>query len=443
MNFDIELTSTPITSHAGLAFIGEQLTEAKFEHHMQTLVPGPTRSDRIPDADLAKTMVGLICCGKPYFDAVGDYAGDPYFPHVLGLSRLPSAPILRQRIEALPEEAGKAFRGFTTRLLARHPQQLTEELHGEPYCPIHIDVTPMDNSGSAKEGVSCTYKKFDGYAPIFAYIGPHGFMLDNQLRAGKTHCNGEGTLEWLKQVLKRAEAASSTRRLLVTDAGHDAADNLLLFGQTADTDFVVKRNMRRDDLAEWLKKAKRQTSDQAREHIDCGACGYYGQGELPLPGHPEQRLRVVWRAIERQASPDGQLLVEPEITIEAYWTSLDWSPQAIQRFYEKRGTSEQFHSELKTDLDLERLPSGKLQGNQHVLDLGMIAYNLLRLLGQQMLGSGLVPGRKSQSKRLRLRTVMQNLIYMAGRWISHARQWCLRIFEGHGWAQAALSLAPD
>src|SRR5699024_6053021 len=123
--------------------------------------------------------------------------------------------------------------------------------------------------------------------------------------------------------------------------------------------------------------------------------------------------------------------------------SLDWSPQTIQDFYEERGTSEQFHSELKTDLNLERLPSGKLQGNQHVLDLGMMAYNLLRLLGQQMLGSGLVPGRKAESKRLRLRTVMQNLIYMAGRWISHARQWTLRIFEDHGWAQAAMSLAPD
>ena len=90
----------------------------------------------------------------------------------------------------------------------------------------------------------------------------------------------------------------------------------------------------------------------------------------------------------------------------------------IHRFYEQRGTSEQFHSELKSDLDLERLPSGKLQTNQHVLDIGMIAYNLLRL-----------------------RTVLQNLIYMDGRWIYHVRQWYLCIFEGHGWAPVALSLA--
>lgn len=148
---------------------------------------------------------------------------------------------------------------------------------------------------------------------------------------------------------------------------------------------------------------------------------------------------------ERVANSDGQLLTEPQILIDACWTSLDWDPVDIQRFYQQRGTSEQFHSELKTDMDLEQLPSGKFAANQHLLDLGMIAYNLLRLLGQRSLECGLVPGRKSNSQRLRLRSVMQNLIYMAGRIVYHARRHFLRIFQGHGWTQAAMAMArgPD
>ncbi|TYC00056.1 MAG: IS1380 family transposase, partial [Kosmotoga sp.] len=416
VHFDVELTSTPITSHAGLAFIGEQLDDPVFERHLETLGPGAPRRDRIPDADLAKTMVGLICCGKPSFEAVSEYAGDPYFAQALGLGRLPSAETLRQRIEGLPDQAGQAFRGFTNRLLAGHEQYLSETIFGQPWTVIHTDVTPMDNSGTHKEGVSCTYKKVDGYAPIFAYIGPHGFMLDGQLRPGSTHSNGEGTADWFEQVLASAEQLAPARRLVVTDAGHDAAENLLLFDEAEATDFIVKKNLRREDPADWLEAARRQTPDAQREYLDRGARAYYGQTERRVPG-TEQSMRIVWQATERFASrEDGQLLVEPEITIEAYWTSLAWPPGIVHRFYAQRGTSEQFHSELKTDLDLERLPSGKFQANQHVLDLGMIAYNLLRLLGQQMLGSGLVPGRKAQSKRLRLRTVLQNLIYMAGRW---------------------------
>ena len=46
------------------------------------------------------------------------------------------------------------------------------------YVPVDIDVSPMDNSRTQKDNVSRTYKGHDGYAPIFAYIGSEGYMLD-------------------------------------------------------------------------------------------------------------------------------------------------------------------------------------------------------------------------------------------------------------------------
>jgi hypothetical protein len=219
-----------------------------------------------------------------------------------------------------------------------------------------------------------------------------------------------------------------------------------LFAEAHGTDFVVKHNLRRSDPAEWLAEAQRQTGLGDYQKLDRGARTWYAERtkQVSFEGQTAD-LRLVWRATKRFASPDGQLLMEPEITIEAWWTSLDWMARQIHRFYQQRGTSEQFHSELKGDLDLERLPSGKFQANQHILDMGMIAYNILRLMGQQMLATGQVPGRKADSGRLRLRTVLQNLIYMAGRVVRHARRHILRIFQGHGWAPVAMAMAraPD
>jgi hypothetical protein len=40
-----------------------------------------------------------------------------------------------------------------------------------PFVPLDIDVSPFDNSKTKKEGVSRTYKGYDGFAPIFAYLG--------------------------------------------------------------------------------------------------------------------------------------------------------------------------------------------------------------------------------------------------------------------------------
>lgn len=45
------------------------------------------------------------------------------------------------------------------------------------YVPVDIDVTPFDNSKTKKEGVSRTYKGFDGFAPIMAYIGSEGYSV--------------------------------------------------------------------------------------------------------------------------------------------------------------------------------------------------------------------------------------------------------------------------
>jgi hypothetical protein len=50
------------------------------------------------------------------------------------------------------------------------------------------------------------------------------------------------------------------------------------------------------------------------------------------------------------------------VEITTYWTSLgprQASPDEVIGLYRDHGTSEEFHSEVKTDLDLERLPSGR------------------------------------------------------------------------------------
>ena len=65
-----------------------------------------------------------------------------------------------------------------------------------------------------------------------------------------------------------------------------------------------------------------------------------------------------------------------------WWTSLKLPAKQVIELYHQHGTSEQFHSEIKSDMDLERLPSGKFATNALMLSLGQVAYNVLRLCGQ-------------------------------------------------------------
>ena len=69
----------------------------------------------------------------------------------------------------------------------------------------------------------------------------------------------------------------------------------------------------------------------------------------------------------------------------------------------------------------------------------MIAYNILRMLGQETVDQG-----KAQSKRIvsrkRIRTIIQNIIHFAGQLTKHARQLFLSISRGNAWADTFLGL---
>jgi hypothetical protein len=81
-------------------------------------------------------------------------------------------------------------------------------------------------------------------------------------------------------------------------------------------------------------------------------------------------------------------LLVPKVDVATWWTSLDHEPEDIFRLYREHATCEQFHSEIKSDIGLERLPSGKFATNAAILKLGGLVYNLLRVIGQTSLGTG-------------------------------------------------------
>jgi hypothetical protein len=97
--------------------------------------------------------------------------------------------------------------------------------------------------------------------------------------------------------------------------------------------------------------------------------------------------RRVYRLTERTIDKHGNALLLPEYVLEGWTTTLPqrFGCAEVIALYCDHGTHEQFHSEFKTDMDLERLPSGKFDTNYLVCALAAVAMNLLRLIGQNTL----------------------------------------------------------
>jgi hypothetical protein len=429
MKFIISETDEILVSHSGLALAGSLLQGTTIVKRANRLRLGDRKRPEVSHGDVLTSMIGLLCLGKPDFEAIEAFREDGFFRQALDLTKIPSEGTLRQRLDELEHRCDAILREESAAMVARHAPKLTPCY--EEWVALDIDPSPFDNSGTKKEGVSWTYLKFDGFNPWFAYLGNEGYLVHCQLREGSAHCQ-EGMPQFLDETLDYARQITQAKLLVRMDAGHDDLENLRRC-QKHKVDWLIKRNLRKESLEDWL--------EEAQCHGDCEALR---EGKDVWTGETWKErdgklYRVVFEVIERTITADGQRLLVPEIEAATFWTSLKLPAKQVIELYHQHGTSEQFHSEIKSDMDLERLPSGKFSTNALVLSLGQVAYNILRLCGQTSLQQNgqlptqqRMPIRKPVARR-RLRSVIQDLMYMAARWTCHSHRWGLSFWRNNPW----------
>jgi len=430
MKFIISETDEILVSHSGLALAGALLQGTRIGKRASAICLGDRKRPEVSHGDVLTAMIGLLCLGKPDFEAIEAFREDEFFRRALGLKKIPSEGTLRQRLDELEHRCDAILREESAAMVARHAPKLTPCY--EDWVALDIDPSPFDNSGTKKEGVCWTYLKFDGYNPWFAYLGNEGYLVHCQLREGSKHCQ-DGMPEFLDETIAYARQITSARLLVRMDAGHDDLENLRRLEKKPKVDWIIKRNLRQESEADWLEEAQcHGDCETPREGKDVWTGVTWKEREGKL-------YRVVFEVIERTIAADGQRLLVPEIEVATFWTSLKLPAKQVIELYHQHGTSEQFHSEIKSDMDLERLPSGKFATNALVLSLGQVAYNVLRLCGQTSLGQNnrlpaekRMPIRKPVARR-RLRSVIQDLMYLAARWTCHAHRRGLSFWRNNPW----------
>jgi len=104
-------------------------------------------------------------------------------------------------------------------------------------------------------------------------------------------------------------------------------------------------------------------------------------------------------------------------------TNLETDSRAVVRFYNKRGTAEQWIKEGKQAVKMTRLSCHRFRSNEVRLWLSVIAYNLGNLWRRWA-----VPRRIGN---LSLTSLQQRLVKTGGRLVKHARYYWLLLAEGH------------
>jgi hypothetical protein len=409
----------------------------------------------IPNSDVLKTYIALLCMGYTEFDSIKLLAADEDAAcRILHLqSKLPCESALRLRMDAI----GAKLHPLIEQHLPSFFRSIGDEFNADEmgFITVDLDVTPFDNSNSQKEGVSYTYKGFDGFSPMIAYSGE--MMVNQEFRAGEQHCQ-KNTPDFLRRTIKimKETVGNSSNLLIRMDSGNDSVENIAVCREK-NGDYVIKRNLRRESREDWLKAAKADEKLDPQSvqvlHPREGKTVYVGSrtreivvGKDANGNEIHAAIRQVYEITERTMDKYGQVLLMPEIDVNAWYTSLSVeqaTDSEIIRYYHDHAICEQYHSELKTDMDVERLPSGKFATNALVMSLTLIAFNLLRRIGQESI-KGYEPIRPNKEKpvtRRRLKTVIQHLIYIAVRFVRHGRVTKLRIGRSNPLGEPFLRIA--
>ena len=315
-NIIVEFTNERIIPASGLAVVGALLGKSDFIKKLNRMDVTSNRSQhQIKNGDIVLTYLGMLCMGKPYFEAVHEMDDDKdFYKTALGITRsIPSEETLRQRMDDIGDSLRQTILEQNVEMLLANKIQPTALANG--LVPVDIDVTPMDNSKSKKEGVSRTYKGFDGYTPMMAYIGTEGYAINFELREGKQHCQ-KGTVEFLLETIKLCHKMTDKPLLICLDSGNDSIDNVAVLMDTG-CFFIIKRNLRRESTDDWFETAK-----QYCQHVTSPRDGktiYIGSDwktVISKQFNKEFTLRTGYEITERTIDKYGQFNLVPDVEVE-------------------------------------------------------------------------------------------------------------------------------
>jgi len=422
----VEKTSHHLTSFAGLPLLAELAHQTGLIKRLDA-IPGLWQRDgRYGTADYVLGLAMTLIAGGEGLDDTRLLRSDP------GLSQL--------TFPAMP--AANTFGEFLRRFGHRSLYRLAEAVAEQALRNVNVNgalTLDIDSSliESNKEEAKKTYKGFDGYNPLLAWLAEPNVFLGGVFRDGNASPQSH-----LKSLVKycrvhlpqgtplRLRSDSAGYRLDLIDYCHHTG---MGFTITADIDAAV-----REAIAAIPKKAWRLIIRGEDQFLLAETIHVPGSGGNSAYKLPAFRLVVTQRLT-------GQLeLFKDVVSYHAIITNFDesWATEQVLDHHNDRGMAEKAIGELKNGFGLDKLPCKELFANAAFFQVGLLAYNLVQTFKRHALPEG---WRTFCIKNLRFRLLCQAAIV-----VRHARRLVMKlssaflffdVFEQARWAVLSPSIA--
>jgi hypothetical protein len=404
----IDFQGSRVTSDGGLILVRELDERLGFgeliTHHLSDARRG--KNTQLPLADLFRQSVYSRIAGYEDVNDAERLAQDPTFRLIGSEKTWDRGAALTSRLQTFETEMLAEEENFAS--LARINRELiakAEAIDAQQRIVLDMDSTEIPVYGQQENSAYNGHFESTCYHPLLLF-NREGDCLAAKLRPGNVHSADD----WEELLLPEIERQQKLGKEVVFRA--DAAfakpeiyEALEERGVKYAIRIPSNENLERD-IAELLTRPVGRPSHKPV---------VWYKGFL----YQAASWKTARRVVAKIEFHFGELFPRVGFIV----TNLETDSRAVVRFYNKRGTAEQWIKEGKQAVKMTRLSCHRFRSNEVRLWLSLIAYNLGNLWRR------LVLPRKIENWSLT--SLQQRLVKTGGRLVKHARYYWLMLAESH------------
>ena len=366
-----------LTSYAGIVVFQKLFAQLNLKERIRKACAHLGERNLYYPALIVQVLIVHLLLGFRKLRDVEFYEDDPLVKRVLGLKILPSVSTIGRTLKEFDERAVEAHHELnrtqvTGRLQMLGIRRVTLDFDGS------VSSTKRHAEGSAV-GFNKQKKGARSYYPLFCTVAQTGQVFDVLHRSGNVH-DSRGALDFVRQCVERIRGALPG---VVIEIRMDSAffsDEMvkLLDGLTVEFTISVpfERFTELKGMVYGCMRWRRATVD--------GKLRYFEKTWKPKCWTRSYRFVFIRQATEGQQKGPIQLDLfapaEPGFEFKVIVTNKRAWAMKVVRFHEGRGQQEHVFAELKTQANMDYIPSRSWVGNKIYLLCAVIAHNLGREL---------------------------------------------------------------
>lgn len=364
-----------LTSFSGCVLLQALFQKVKLRERLRECFSH--RNDRviIGMPTIVMILILHLMIGYRRLRDIDRYRDDPIVLRALSLKRMPD-------VSTISRNLSRADRGSVENVRALSKEYALERLKAQEFARITLDFDgSVISTGRYAEGSAVGYNKNKkgarSYYPLFCTIPQTGQVLDVLHRAGNVH-DSRDSLRFMSDCI---DAVRSRLPATIIETRKDSA-----FFSDKTVDLLENRRIQFTISVpfERFTELKSMVETRRQWHRLDDEWDYFESDWKPRCWQNTCRFLFLRHRVKKQRKEPVQLNLfvprEEGYEFKAIATNKKGKAKNILLFHNGRGSQENIFSELKTQCNMDYVPTRRLSGNRLYYQSAVFAHNLYREL---------------------------------------------------------------